>query len=224
MIIPGCPTLRRRSLADAGLAGVAVEEFKRDQRSHVWRVDSERGPFVVKRFVYSPWRQRLSLLVGAHPAQVEVRWNQRLQAGLVAVVPVHDGGIEPSGFGCRVWLSTEVAGTSMQRLIRAPEIRKARGEGLIAAAAGLAAQLFAAGFWSRDFKPSNIVIDDAGGARLIDVGSARRGASARNIARTMAVMDRVLARDGVEPSLRLRFAVRVAETLQQTRNKKKREP
>jgi hypothetical protein len=206
--------LRHRTLAEAGLAGPVVEEFKRDDRSVVWRVERAGGPRVVKRFVYAPLRQRLSLLVGRHPGQAELKWNRALRGAGVPVVPVVDGGIEPAGLGATVWLATPLAGASMQRLIREEATRRTHGEALISAAADLTRALFAAGFWSRDLKPSNIVIDDDGRALLIDVGSARHApagpAAAATTARTLAVMDRVLARDGVDEPLRRRYAQLVA--------------
>jgi hypothetical protein len=213
-------SIRPRTLAEAGLSGPAIEQFKSDRRSTVWSVAARLGPAragaqVIKRFDYSPIRQRLSLLMGNHPGQIELRWNLRLQEKQVPVVPLIDGGIERagSGLGRRAWLATALSGTSLQRLIRDPAVRRQRGEVLLAAAARLATRLFAAGFWSRDLKPSNIIVDPAGECWLIDVGSVRLGASPANVARTLAVMDRVLARDGVEENLRTRFGemVRIAQ-------------
>jgi len=74
-------------------------------------------------------------------------------------------------------------------------------------------------FWFKDFKPSNIVIDEAGEAWLIDVGSARPAQKPSDTKRMLAVMDRVLARAGADAALRRRFgdSVRQAGSHEDTR-------
>jgi hypothetical protein len=203
--------LRHRTLNDAGLGAAPMRTFKTDARSHVWLVDAPEGSRVIKRFVYSPLRQRLALLLGIHPGRRELACNRRLGDAQVRVVPIADAGVEGQGLGCRVWLATPLTGSSLHNLLEASEgDADARGR-LIDTAARLAADLIGAGFWFKDLKPSNIVIDEAGEAWLIDVGSARPTRKPANIERMLAVMARVLVRAGADASLRQRFDASVRQ-------------
>ncbi len=206
---------RQRTLDDAGLGTAPLRTFKADARSHVWLVDAPRGQRVIKRFEYSRLRQRLSLLLGIHPGRRELKCNRRLRAAQVSVVPIVDAGVEGRGLGCRAWLATPLTGSSLHhRLDAAQGDTKDQGR-LIDAAACLAADLIRAGFWFKDLKPSNIVIDQSGDAWLIDVGSARPARKPAHTERMLAVMDRVLVRAGADAALRRRFdaAVRQAAGL-----------
>lgn len=204
--------LGRRSLADAALGGDALEVFKEDSRSRVWRVDHTlHGPVVVKRFAYNPLRQRAALAMGLHPGQLELGQNRRLRDAGVAVVPIIDAGVAPAGVGARVWLATPRVGKSLQALLQQPGQTSETRDALLGAAAGLARRLIEVGYTFKDFKPSNLVIDDAGKPHLIDVGSARRDDSPGQVARMIAVMDRVLDRDGVDEDGRLFFRERVSD-------------
>jgi hypothetical protein len=190
-------------LRDAGLDGEEVELFKADARSRVWRVDTDAGPRVVKRFEYRPLRQRGVALIGLHPAQIEVRRNRAMQRDGVPVVPVESAGAERCGIGIRSWIATPFAGTSLQhRLATATGAERAAQ---VDTASRLTIDLIRAGYTFKDLKPSNIVVDDEGRARLIDVGCARRSVRPRAIERMLAVMLRVLSRDGVDEGLRRRF-------------------
>lgn len=198
--------LRPRTLRDAGLDGTPAETYKDDDRSRVWRIDhATHGPVVVKQFVYQPARQRVSLVVGVHPAQLEAARNHQLQEAGVPVVPLIDGGEERVGFGGRAWLATPLMGTSMQRRIANPATDDAQATGLIDDAAALTRRLIDAGYTFKDLKPSNIVLDDTGQPRLIDVGSTKPDTSRKQVTRMLAVMDRVLKRDGVSRALRERY-------------------
>lgn len=189
-----------RTLADAGLAGAAALEFKSDQRSRVWQVDKPDRAVVVKQFVYSPLRQKLAMAIGNHPAQRELRSNAALREAGIAVVPIMDGGVDAG----QVWLATPCMGQSLLRCLWQGE----NLEALIDAAAAVTAQLMDAGYTFKDLKPSNMVVDSTGKAQLIDVGPARKSTKNSDIRRMMGVMDRTLARDGVEPKLRERFAAK----------------
>lgn len=204
---------RYRGLAEASLDGSAIETFKSDQRSRVWSVDAAGGTVVVKRFEFAPIKQRLSALIGRHPAQLELSWNQKLRNAKLPIVPIVDGGIEPCRLGCRVWLATLRAGTSLQRLLQRGRSDEAQCSAAINAAAQLTVSLIDAGFWFKDLKPSNIVIDVSGEAWLIDVGSARRSNHRQNVDRMLIVMQRVLLRDEVNEDLRERFASTVRRAL-----------
>jgi hypothetical protein len=194
-----------------GLAGRLHERVERVEPGGTKRV----GRRVIKRFVYSPLRQRLALLLGLHPGRRELRCNSRLGAAQVRVVPITDAGVEGRGLGCRVWLATPLTGSSLHHLLDTsegdPDVRGRH----IDAAACLGAELIRAGFWFKDLKPSNIVIDEAGDAWLIDVGSARPARKPAHTERMLAVMARVLVRAGADESLRRRFdtAVRRAAGL-----------
>jgi len=203
---------RQRTLDDAGLGASPLSTFKADARSHVWVVDAPPGQRVIKRFEYSRLRQRLSLLLGIHPGRRELKCNRRLRAAHVRVVPIVDAGIEGRGLGCKVWLATPLTGSSLHHLLTAADgDTESRGR-LIDAAACLAADLIRAGYWFKDLKPSNIVIDASGDAWLIDVGSARPARRPAHTARMLAVMDRVLLRSGADAALRRRFDASVRRT------------
>ncbi len=205
----------RRALAAVGLRGPAAGVFKSDGRSRVWLTSTPSGTeVVVKQFEHSPFKQRLSLLLGRHPVQRELRGRALLAAANVPAVPVFDAGWEPigrAGWGCRAWLATPLMGRSINRRLADAGHDDSRRETWIDAAADLAKRLIAAGLVLKDFKPSNIIIDDAGGAWLIDTVAvcSCRGRRRNRAVRMAAVMDRALARDGVEQALRDRFAARV---------------
>jgi hypothetical protein len=206
------PSLRPRTLAAADLDGPPLEVLKTDRRSRVWFVATSSGDRAVKRFEHSPMRQRAAVLLGVHPAQRELRGNRRLQQSGVPVVPIVDAGLEPAGAGCRAWIATPVAGRSLQRVLR-DDADPARASRLLDRAAELAAALVAAGWWLKDYKPSNIIVDESGAMRLIDVGGTRRYGGPAHLDRMLAVMDRALARDGVGESPRRAFADRTRRSV-----------
>jgi tRNA A-37 threonylcarbamoyl transferase component Bud32 len=203
--------LQQRTLDDAGLGTAPLRTFKADGRSHVWLVDAPPGQRVIKRFEYSRLRQRLSLLLGIHPCRRELKCNHRLRAAHVRVVPIADAGVEGRGLGCRAWLATPLTGSSLHHLLDAEDADTEDRGRLIDAAARLAADLIGAGFWFKDLKPSNIVIDESGDAWLIDVGSARPARKPADTERMLAVMDRVLVRAGADAALRRRFDASVRQ-------------
>lgn len=215
MADPG-PDLRPRSLADAGLGAPPSEVFKADGRSRVWRVETAAGARVVKRFEHAPWRQRVALWLGAHPAQRELRLNQRLRADGVAVVPALDAGIEPAAGGARVWLAYPCRGRSLVKLLREGALAS-RGQRRRAAEslAALTAALLRGGWFNRDFKSSNCLIDERGEAWLIDAGSVRRHGGARSAERMLALLHATTPRRLVSAPERLRFLWRVADAAPQ---------
>ena len=200
-----------RSLAQAGLEGDGPV-YKSDRRSRVWQVQTADGPVVVKRFEYTPWRQWLALCAGCHPGQQQCRAVERLVQARVPVVPVIDAGFEACPPGCRVWLSSPYAGRSMQQLL-ADATDDPHRTALVDAAVRLTGQLIEAGYWFKDLKPSNIIINDAIEAKLIDVGSVRRCRGPGQIQRMLAVMDRVMTRDEVSAALRRRYCDAVTEAM-----------
>jgi len=187
-----------------------AEVYKSDARSRVWRIDrtvAHGGPVVVKRFDYAPWRQLLAWLIGLHPAQRERRSNHRLlQAGL-PVVPITDHGITDfSWTGCRLWLAGPYTGRSIQDLFRRGQLSKRhRRLTVLRAAAHLTLELIRHNYYFRDLKPSNILIDEADRAWLIDVGAVRHSQRPIHGLKMLALLRRKAREDGVNRSDQLRF-------------------
>jgi len=202
---------RSRSLASIGLTDDGLL-YKSDRRSRVWLVQTVDGPVVIKRFEYTPLRQWLALCASCHPAQRQCRATRRLLKAKVPVAPVVDGGFEACQLGCRVWLSAPFAGQSLQQLL-VEDTDDHQRTVAVDAAVRLTCRLIRAGYWFKDLKPSNILVDDQAEAKLIDVGSVRRCRKTGQIQRMLAVMDRVLARDGAGESLRGRYRQAVTEAV-----------
>ena len=208
---PACPVtarlrLRPRSLHDAGLDGPPATVYKDDARSRVWSTEHVAyGLVVVKQFTYSSARQRAARVAGIHPAQCEAARNHQLRTSGVPVVPLVDGGEERAGFGRRIWLATPFTGISLQHRITDPAVDDVGASELIDAAARLTRKLLKAGYTFKDLKPSNIIIDGAGVMHLIDVGSAKPSTRKKQVARMLAVMDRVLKRNGIQQTLCERY-------------------
>lgn len=187
------------SLDHSLLAAAPVEVYKTDARSTVWRVETPGGPMVVKRFEYSPLRQALGRMLGLHPAQREACRAQQLIRDGFPVVPIAGTLAVRSGMGCKVHLVTPYTGESLQRLLRGEKLNdEARRRAVLMAVGELAARLIAKGWRFRDFKTANLVIDDAGGVHLIDVGSARRSGSARRKDEMLEMLQHTLEQDGVK--------------------------
>ncbi|MEM1107783.1 MAG: lipopolysaccharide kinase InaA family protein [Planctomycetota bacterium] len=152
-----------------------AEVFKRDRRSRVWRVVDEAGrSWVIKRFEYSPLRQRLVAKVGQHPAQREIDWHAKLIAAELPVVPIAAAGHDESG---RRWLITPWIGDDLAdwvrdgRLLDRPKLRQDVARQL----GSIAGRIMQMRVLHRDFKARNVVVDDAGKAWLIDAGGCRGG-------------------------------------------------
>jgi serine/threonine protein kinase len=82
----------------------------------------------------------------------------------------------------------------------------------IDAAAALTHRLIEAGLWFRDLKPSNVILDETGRARLIDTGSVERARRRARVERMTATMQRVLSRQHIDPRLIERYRQMVAPT------------
>ena len=187
-----------------------AEVYKSDRRSRVWRIDrtvEQGGPVVVKRFDYTPWRQLLAWLIGLHPAQRERRSNWRLrQAGLPVVPITAHGTVDLSWLGCRLWLACPYAGRSLQDLIRRGQLSdRNRRLTVLRTAAHLTIDLIRHRYYFRDLKPSNILIDAADRAWLIDVGAVRRSQRPIHVLKMLALLRRKARQDGVGRSDQLRF-------------------
>ena len=211
---PETPRLvwRAKPVTQSACFGPTRTIYKQDRRSEVWHMSGASGDYVAKRFLHSPLRQRAALWTGLHPAQLELRRNAALQRAAVPVVAIVDVGIEMqrAGGGCHVWLITPRLGESLHRLLVREDVSDAARRRWLSAAATLTCQLLRAGFTFRDLKPSNIVIDEAGAARLLDVAGVRRGTPRRRVAHMLALMDRVLTRAGMDEAMRRHYADEVA--------------
>lgn len=184
-----------------------IEVFKEDRRSRVWLVHSASlGRVAIKRWEYSPWRQRAARLVGLHPGQREWRSNRRLAVLGIAVVPVLAGGVVRGWLGDRYWLATPLWGRSVQRWLtrgRGPTWA-ARRRGILGLAR-MADRLLHRGLVFRDLKTSNVIADAGGQVWLIDVGSVRRSVSRGPRLRMLAMLDKTAAGDGATRADRVRF-------------------
>lgn len=148
--------------------GAEAELYKRDRRSRVWRIDIPTGPVVIKRFEHHPLRQLLAWLLRVHPAQREARAAARLQRAGFPVVPIIARGVQRSTLGCRAWLATPYAG---EPILERPHPNPRQ---LAQHVGHLVGRLIASGWFFKDCKTTNILINEAGELHLIDVGSARR--------------------------------------------------
>lgn len=187
----------------------AREVYKSDGRSRVWRVDAPGGPMVVKEFRYWPARQVLGWLLRLHPGQLE-RSRVKLLGRLgVPVVPIVAWGWR----GGRYWLASPERGESLQRMFKEGKFSDPGARRRMLRALGrLAGQLAGQGLYFRDLRTSNIVADEGGELRLIDVGSVRRCRGRRKILAMLDILDRSLQRESLSRSDRLRALCGLVES------------
>ena len=180
------------------IAGARVETYKSDARSTVWRTETSEGAWVVKRFEYSPLRQRVSLILGIHPGQRERRANAELVRQEMPAVPLVGWVEQRIGLGCKIHLVTPYAGESLQRLLRSGLVRDAEWLRHTLPRVGELANRLVEGRWFlADLKTANIVIDKDGQPRVIDVGRARRCRSRAKTKQMLAVLEDTLKKDGL---------------------------
>ena len=149
-----------------------IEVFKDDGKSRVWRVADEAGTdWVVKRWQFARWRQRLRWCVRCHPAQAEHRRHRALIGLGLPVMPVEHCGW--SAGGCLV---TPYRGLSLYNWLRLGGPSEAEARAAMYDTLGtLIGRLFKAGVYHRDFKASNLIVGgESGGMWLIDAGTAKR--------------------------------------------------
>ena len=163
-----------------------AEVYKHDARSRVWRVDApDGGSFVIKRFEFNAVRQALGRLLGMHPGMREVKRTRMLIDRGIPVVPIIASGVRRRGGGVYFWLATPYVGKSVFNLLYHGDLSDAGRRAKVLDGVGrLTGGLIAKGFFNRDHKASNILVDAEGEARLIDCGAVRRhrgGADSRRM-------------------------------------------
>lgn len=176
------------------LAETPARVFKSDKRSRVWLVEHGGAPWVVKQFRHNLFRQRVAALLGVHPGQREARQARRLAADTgLPVVPVSGMVMHPDGF-CVV---TRFVGESLQHAVAQGVLRDPkRRHAIVEQIARHLLALHRAGWFLRDYQAANLVLDNEGACRLIDVGSARRASGATFLDRMAALLVHTLRQEG----------------------------
>jgi len=177
--------------------------YKNDGRTRVWSVAAPAGTVMVKRFDRPVWRQRLAALVGLHPGQIEARRTGQMRAAGLPVPPILARG----SAGGRRWHAYPYAGKSLLWRLRDGDLaNRAARLAAIESLAKLVAAMLEAGWNHRDFKTSNLLIDDAGKVWVIDVGAVAPLVHERNDAVAMlATLDVGARLDKASRADRLRF-------------------
>ncbi len=145
----------------------AVEVFKHDPRSRVWAVETALGLMVVKRYDYSPLRQRFEWLIGIHPLQDELKAFAHLQKLNLPTARIMGQGLS-NGKG---FLVTQFFGESLQGAIYRGRFSNPKFRQLVARNVGsLMASLWLHKVFLRDFKAANMLVDSKGNLAIIDPG------------------------------------------------------
>lgn len=182
-----------------------LKVYKNDARSRVWRVETETGPVVIKRFEFSPLRQRLLVVLGMHPMQREIRTTRLLLAAGVRAAPILGHGVDRSAGGRR-WLATPWKGQSVYMLLKRSGFRDFRSRRAAAVAvAEVTAAMLNAGLAHRDHRLNNMLLDENGDAWLIDVMGVRRSRGESDVLRTIAALAVGSQRIGMTRGDRWRF-------------------
>lgn len=182
-----------------------VKVYKSDARSRVWRVETAAGPVVIKRFEFSPLRQRLLALLGLHPMQREIRITRMLLTAGVRAAPILGHGVDRAAGG-RCWIATPWTGQSVYMLLKRGGFRDFRSRRAAAAAvAEVTAAMLNAGLAHRDHRLTNMLLDENGDAWLIDVMGVRRSRGESDVLRTIAALAVGSQRIGMTRGDRWRF-------------------
>lgn len=156
------------------LHGEPALVYKDDARSRVVRVDVPAGSFVIKRYVYAPWRQFMAWKIGSHPIQREQLAISLLDEQGFRVLPMLASGVLSTKRGFIGYGISRFVGESLHRRIRRKLFDSDDQQRLALESAGeQTARLIEQGIYHRDLKASNLLIDDEGHAWLIDVGDIR---------------------------------------------------
>lgn len=178
--------------------------FKQDRRSRVWQIDSPEGPLVVKRFLHNPPRQLIASILGTHPAQREKKVTGELAAKGLPVVPILASGRTMHPFGAMLWLVTPFVGKSVQRMYLEGDLEDPRRRKLVIdQMAALASELIQHGYYNRDLKTSNLLLDGRGKMWMIDAGATRRAKGRPQTLRMLAMLNKTLAMQEIPPQERM---------------------
>lgn len=179
------------------LALPAAETYKSDARSSVWRVDSPRGSYVLKRYEYAPLRQRLGQWLGLHPGQRERRGVRRLQRAGIEAAELERWAVRRGKYV----QAMEHGGDCLQDLLNdAAWEAQATREAILRNLATTTAKLLAAGLVHRDLKVGNVLVDDATRVVLIDVGAVRPSRSTRRRRATLGILFHTLGKASRTPA------------------------
>jgi len=181
--------------------------FKHDQRSKVTLLPAphdQGASRVVKRFVYSPFKQRLTYTLGLHPAQKErraVRWLHRRGVPVVPILDLRPDHGEVDNHCFEVVVTTAYHGPSLQQALQ--EGNADTHGRLFAAVTPLVHALLDRRIFFKDLKVSNIVLGPEAtetlDPRLIDTGSARPGLSTPQRERMLGMLRQTCQSAGAAP-------------------------
>jgi len=179
----------------------STELYKADGRSRVWRVDTPRGAYVIKRYDHFPMKQRLAALFGKHPAQREMHWSDNLARLAIRAAPIVAAGVSQG----RRWLAMPHIGPSLLWRIREPDLSLAERRDLAEELAAMLELLAVNNLLNRDLKTSNILVDDHGRLWLIDLAGVRRVEDMHTaVVRMLRTLDRTARDEGASRTDRLR--------------------
>ena len=201
------------------LTAPAAEVYKQDRRSRVWQPEGtfelggEPRTVVIKRYEYAGWRQWLSWWFRNHPVQREQQAADRLAASGVKVLDLLAWGL----VGTRGCLVTEQTGRSLQAWLEEASASRAERRQVHEALVEIVTALVDGGWFFRDLKVANILVDDSGGLRLIDTGSARTVGelSREQVVRMLATLDWSARRAGATRHDRRRVFVHLMKACPQ---------
>lgn len=189
-----------------------LKVYKKDGRSRVWSAACEPRAVVFKRFEFWPLRQWVIACLGLHPMQREMRRIAVLEAAGVDVAPIVGRGSQPAFLGRRYWLATAWCGESVFRHIRQlGGGRGAKSRAIVEGMADITSRLFEAGLIHRDHRVSNMLLDDAGRLRLVDVDGVRRSTDAKDRIRTLGTLASSAKKAGATRTDFWRFLLRITE-------------
>lgn len=147
--------------------------FKHDARSKVWQtLPVDDHEYVIKLFTFNTLKQQFLAIIGLHPAQQEIRAHKRLEQLKIPVVKILCKGrykfqfllvTQAQGRSVHNWILTNFHHSPFQQR---QSITKQLGT--------LVGQLLKNGYYFKDMKQSNVIIDQQNQLKLIDAGSIKK--------------------------------------------------